>query len=112
VGKLLERSRNEAPYSMSNDGYTPSAGERSPAPLSTPDNRGWVSMKQLAALLERDYRTVRKWLAERRVHSIQVGGQYRIMEEEVRYILENGTRQPSHDQHGNPLPGYDTTKEA
>jgi len=62
--------------------------------LPTPYDRGWVSIEQLATLMGRDYRTIRKWVAEQRVRSIKVGGQYRIMEEEVRHILEHGTRDP------------------
>lgn len=75
-------------------------GAGNPNPAPTPHNRGWVSIAQLATLLERDYRTVRKWVDEKRVHAIKVGGQYRIMEEEVRYILEHGTREPTKDNGG------------
>jgi len=66
-----------------------------PASLPTPKDRGWVSIKQVATLLQRDYRTVRKWVDEGRIQSIKVGGQYRIMEEEIRHILEHGTREPT-----------------
>jgi excisionase family DNA binding protein len=84
-------------------------GEKSPprSVFETADDRGYVTMKQFCVLFKRDYRTIRKWCAERRVHSIKVGGQYRIMEEEVRYVLENGTREPTHDANGNPLPESD-----
>jgi excisionase family DNA binding protein len=45
-------------------------------------------------VLELDYRTVRKYVAEKRVIAVKVGGQYRIYKEEVDYILQKGTRPP------------------
>lgn len=63
---------------------------------STPTtSKGWVSIQQLAILMERDYRTVRKWVEEGRVRAIRVGGRYRIFEEEIHYILKYGTREPT-----------------
>jgi excisionase family DNA binding protein len=62
---------------------------------NTPENRGWITIRQMATILEKDYRTVRKWVAdEKRILAVKVGGQYRIYREEVDYVLQNGTREP------------------
>jgi hypothetical protein len=70
--------------------------------LTTPNSRGWVSVRQFAALMEKDYRVCLKWIRQERVRSVRVGGQIRIFEDEVRYILENGTRPPKSVDHEEP----------
>lgn len=84
---------------MSTDDDT-GAGLKLPAPdpqlrkIPTPDDRGWIDLRQFATLMEKSYHTILKWKREGRFKSVQVGGQYRIYEDEIRYIMEHGTRNP------------------
>lgn len=70
--------------------------------VNTVKNRGWCTVQQLAVLLSVDYRTARKWLADGRVKHVRVGHQIRIFDDEIRYILENGTRPPGTVPSTNP----------
>ena len=82
-------------FANSGDGVNPPS-------LPSLTTKGWVTLKTFATLVERDYRSVRRWAAEGRVKTIRVGGQIRIYEDEIRYILEHGTREPHKPQSAEP----------
>lgn len=63
--------------------------------IQTPGGRGWISLRQFATLMEKDYHTVLRWKTQKRFRFIKIGT-VRILEDEVRYILENGLRPPQY----------------
>lgn len=63
--------------------------------VPTPNSRGWISLRQLATVMEVTYHSILRWAFEERFKYIEVGGQKRVYEDEVRYLLEHGTRPPN-----------------
>lgn len=59
--------------------------------LST-NSRNYVTIRKLAAILELSYPTVRKMVASGKVKSVKIGGQFRIYEDEVWRLLNEGNR--------------------
>jgi excisionase family DNA binding protein len=51
---------------------------------------GWVTLKKMAILIEKDYRTTRKLIVDGKIRAIRVGGTFRIYESEVRRFLQQG----------------------
>lgn len=74
-------------------------GSQQTRDLSIFKDRNWITPNQLSAVLGISYMTVLKYLKNKQVISVKVGGGIRIYEEEVRYILENGTRPGNKQKH-------------
>ena len=53
-------------------------------------NRGWVSLRQLAFIMDVSYPTISRMKNDGRIKGLQVGGIYRIYAEEVRRLLQKG----------------------
>lgn len=70
----------------------PQLTEKDLPPLQELVGRGWVTIEQMATIVDKSYRTVRAWVVADppKVASTKVGGQYRIYEAELRRFLEHG----------------------
>lgn len=66
------------------------ASSSSNAGTASTGGGGWVTLKKMAILIEKDYRTTRKLVVEGKIRAIRVGGTFRIYEEEVRRFLQQG----------------------
>jgi len=59
-------------------------------PLQTIVNKNWVTLKQMAALLGVTYQTILRYVREKKLHAVKVGGTWRIYEDELRRFLAEG----------------------
>jgi excisionase family DNA binding protein len=53
-------------------------------------SRQYVTLNELATILNVEYRTARKYVRTNKLKAIKCGGQYRIYEEELRRFLTYG----------------------
>lgn len=62
-------------------------GEESLARIAS---KGWVSLRQVAALTGRTYQTVLKWKKSGKIKAVQVGGTWRVYDDELKRFLAYG----------------------
>lgn len=70
-------------------------GQSELPPLEELVNRNYISVAQLATLQGVTYRTARSWCVSGRVKATQVGGQWRIYEDDLREFLAEGNQTPA-----------------
>lgn len=68
-----------------------------PLPIEQVINRKYVTIKQLARLLDVTYQTARRYVIPKEgeqpaIRSVWIGGQCRIYEEDLRAFLEQGSQ--------------------
>lgn len=54
--------------------------------------RNWCTIDQLAKILEREYRTVLRYIKDGKIAAVKVGGTWRIYEDELRRFLTEGNK--------------------
>jgi len=59
-------------------------------PLQELVKRNWVTLKQLAKILDVTYQTVLRYKAEGKIKAVQIGGGWRVYEGELRRFLAEG----------------------
>jgi hypothetical protein len=67
-------------------------------PLEVLQRRGWVTLRDFSKIANVSYPTVNRWARLEMVRFVQVGGQKRVYEEEIRRFLEFGTLPGSPDK--------------
>lgn len=66
--------------------------------LSSLSKRGWVSVNQFAVLIGVSYPTILRMRDRGDFKSIQIGGVYRVYQDEVSRFLEKGSRKVEGEQ--------------